>query len=336
MAERHITDLMQILDRSLETDGWTSMVDLRPLFFNFTMDTATEFLFGESVHCQIPLEDGDAEIASQAAVLSEALDAAQLTISAAQTLGPHYWVLHNAAFRKNVAKVHAFADHFVQKALALGGEGKKKEDFDSPNKFIFLNELAEVTQDPIELRSQLLSILFAGRDTTASALGWLWYVLAKPENKAIFERLRSDVIDTFGTYDTTDKISFESLKGCRYLQWCINEVQRMYPIVTYNNRLALRDTTLPFGGGPDGKSPLYIRKGQAIEYSVSRSLSAVARSVPTWLLTLSRFMPCTAAAISGAKTPTNSAPSDGRSTVRDGSTCPLAAVHVFVSANSLR
>ena len=90
MVERHVIDLMQVLDRTVQTDGWTSVTDLRPLFFNLTMDSASEFLFGESVHCQVPLEHGNEEIASQALGITEAFDAAQLTISGAQTLGPYY------------------------------------------------------------------------------------------------------------------------------------------------------------------------------------------------------------------------------------------------------
>jgi cytochrome P450 len=32
--------------------------------------------------------------------------------------------------------------------------------------------------------------------------------------------------------------------------------------------MALVDTTLPVGGGPDGKSPIFIKKGQIVVYQV--------------------------------------------------------------------
>lgn len=41
----------------------------------------------------------------------------------------------------------------------------------------------------------------------------------------------------------------------------------MYPSVSANVRTALRDTTLPRGGGPDGLSPVGIRKDTPIAYS---------------------------------------------------------------------
>ena len=42
---------------------------------------------------------------------------------------------------------------------------------------------------------------------------------------------------------------------------------RLYPSVTVNSRSALKTTTLPVGGGPDGLSPVLVRKGEAVGYS---------------------------------------------------------------------
>lgn len=35
-----------------------------------------------------------------------------------------------------------------------------------------------------------------------------------------------------------------------------------------NSRTAIRDTILPRGGGPDGKSPIFVAKGTNVQYSV--------------------------------------------------------------------
>lgn len=45
-------------------------------------------------------------------------------------------------------------------------------------------------------------------------------------------------------------------------------VLRLHPIVPGNARCAVRDTTLPIGGGPDGKSPIFIKAGQIVAYHV--------------------------------------------------------------------
>lgn len=43
---------------------------------------------------------------------------------------------------------------------------------------------------------------------------------------------------------------------------------RLYPVVPINLRSANKDTFLPVGGGPDGKDPVFVPKGQEVMYSV--------------------------------------------------------------------
>lgn len=45
-------------------------------------------------------------------------------------------------------------------------------------------------------------------------------------------------------------------------------VLRRYPSVPVNSRAALRTTTLPTGGSPDGTDPILIRNGEAVGYCV--------------------------------------------------------------------
>lgn len=47
----------------------------------------------------------------------------------------------------------------------------------------------------------------------------------------------------------------------------MNETLRLYPLVPFNVRLALKDTTLPRGGGPDGLSPIGVLKDTNVGYS---------------------------------------------------------------------
>ncbi|CEJ61686.1 hypothetical protein PMG11_10210 [Penicillium brasilianum] len=107
-------------------------------------------------------------------------------------------------------------------------------------------ELAKETQDPDELRSQLLNILLAGRDTTAGLLGWTFHLLSRQVH--VYEKLRT--------------------VSCSYLQHVLSEVLRLHPVVPENGRRAVRNTTLPRGGGPDGTSPIYIPAGEDVDYNV--------------------------------------------------------------------
>jgi cytochrome P450 len=47
----------------------------------------------------------------------------------------------------------------------------------------------------------------------------------------------------------------------------MHETLRLYPIVPFNVRLALKDTTLPHGGGLDGMQPVGVLKGTPIGYA---------------------------------------------------------------------
>jgi len=42
---------------------------------------------------------------------------------------------------------------------------------------------------------------------------------------------------------------------------------RLYPPVPLNNRTAIKTTLLPTGGGPDGKHPILVRKGELVVFS---------------------------------------------------------------------
>lgn len=43
---------------------------------------------------------------------------------------------------------------------------------------------------------------------------------------------------------------------------------RLHPVIPTNAREATRDTTLPVGGGREGKEPLLVKKGTLVVYNV--------------------------------------------------------------------
>jgi cytochrome P450 len=156
--------------------------------------------------------------------------------------------------------VRDFVDSFVWDALSRRNT-EKSSSSSEPGRYIFLYELAKETQDPILLRSESLNILLAGRDTTASLLGNLWFVIARRPD--IWANLRSEIDPLNGSPPT-----YQQLKDMKYLRYTLNESLRLYPVVPSNSRTAVRDTILPLGGGPDGKSPVFVPKGTEFAYSV--------------------------------------------------------------------
>jgi cytochrome P450 len=62
---------------------------------------------------------------------------------------------------------------------------------------------------------------------------------------------------------------------------------RLYPPVPLNNRTAIRTTILPTGGGPDGNTPILIRRGEVVVYSMYIN----ARRKSIWGLDANEFRP---------------------------------------------
>lgn len=251
-------------------DGWTKGDDMLPLFYNFTLDTATDFLFGESANSQaaaatlrdIHGEDyhpntNEVQKAQAVQSFSDSFPLINDTIMSRANLQKLWWLGDGFAFRRALRTVKDFAEHFVQLALSADRNklGGKKNSL--------LDNLVSQTQDHTELRDQSLAILLAGRDTTAAFLGWTFVRLAlHPE---IFTKLRHAIVEDFAD---NERITFATLKSCKPLQNFLSEVLRLHPILPYNGRVATTDTTLPVGGGPDQTSPIAIRRGQIVAFNV--------------------------------------------------------------------
>lgn len=252
-----------------DANGWTSGEEVMPLLYNFTMDTATDFLFGESVNMQpskLAAKKGYVERdveklqhQQEAQDFYDSFAAMNEYIILRIRLQTFYWLGDGLPLRRAVKKVHRFTDRYAKRAIELyrqgGAKGSKKNSL--------LDNLATQTQDNVELRNQVTALLLAGRDTTSAALGWCFVRLALHPD--ILHKLRNVVLAEF---PPGSELTFSRLKSCRYLQHFLQEVLRLHPTVPVNQRQAARDTTLPTGGGPNGKSPIAVKKGQAILYSV--------------------------------------------------------------------
>jgi cytochrome P450 len=268
LEERHVQNMLQAFPA--KDGGWSEVTDLQPLFLRLTMDSASEFLFGQSTNTQLSAQSAEASAKNaEDTAFVESFEACQRRIMMAMLLNEFYSLIETKSFMDKCRLCHRYIDKFVHTALSRhekgGGSGDEVPQ-GQKEKYIFADSLARETNDPIEMRDQLLSILIAGRDTTASLLSFLFLVLA--QHPAVFSKLRTTILEDFGTFQSPKNISFAGLKACSYLQWCLNETLRLYPPVPWNSRRSTRDTSLPRGGGEDSLSPIFVPKGTETVYIV--------------------------------------------------------------------
>lgn len=122
--------------------------------------------------------------------------------------------------------------------------------------------MAQHTQDPELLTGALLNTLLAARDTTASLLSNLFFVLSRDQR--IFEKLQAEI--TAANIDGPPTLA--DIKELKYLKNCVDESLRLHAPIPRNSRTAVRDTMLPRGGGKDGKSPIFVPVGTQVGYAV--------------------------------------------------------------------
>jgi cytochrome P450 len=125
----------------------------------------------------------------------------------------------DAKFVDGTKYVHEYVQGYVKKTIEQNKRyaalGEKAE---TGSKYVFLDHLAKTGYSEKKIQDELLNILLAGRDTTASLLAHLWYILARRPD--IFNKLRAEVL-SLGNKEP----NFEQIKGMKYLQYCLNESQ---------------------------------------------------------------------------------------------------------------
>lgn len=266
MYERHVQDFF--LTVPMEGDGWSKVVDLQPLVFRLTFDMITELLYGYSVHAQSSSKRSQLGVELCATDLPDVqnlmsnMDQMADFLGFTALFGKWHKFIHSWGFIRNRRFVHQYVDWFVRRRLHQVLNSKVALGRSSDERFVLLNELSTLTQDPIQLRNETIGLLFAGRSTTAALIAWALYHLAR--SPRVFNKLRATILSEFGHDFDLDRTGLSELRNCKYLQFCTNEALRLGSPQPKTWREAAKDTILPSGGGADGKSPTFVPKGTTI------------------------------------------------------------------------
>ncbi|TVY50558.1 Cytochrome P450 [Lachnellula cervina] len=242
----HVDNLIAHLPR----DG---VIDLQPLFFNLTLDTTTALLFGRSVYSLRADIDQD----NENKVFAESFNIALEGLAKRFRIAPWHFLYNPRSFRQACFNVHRFVEQYIQnRNLKDETEGFGEDTYG------FIHQVAEESENTKELRDQLLNVLLAGRDTTACCLSWTFRLLVR--HPYVMNRLRNEVAIIMGKSELPSR---EQIRRMPFLACVIKESLRLYPPVPLNNRTVTQTTMLPTGGGPDGISPILVRKGELVVFS---------------------------------------------------------------------
>ncbi|KAJ7175781.1 cytochrome P450 [Mycena filopes] len=257
---RHADDVISLLKERMKA-GYA--VDFQDLIGRFTMDSATEFLFGScvnSLHASLPFPhnatfttpESDSARARAAMEFSAAFNESMLRIANRARIG-WAWPLVEMWFDKTAEPmkiVSAYIDPIIHEAI------EKKKLADSLHGATEKTDLEDEMKEGATLLDELLNVTSAGKDTTQWMTTVIVYFLAiYPKINA---RLRQEVLERVGR---DRRPTYDDIRDMKFLRAVINEAMRLYPSVE-----CIDATTWP-SPNPNEK-PIYIPAGTQVPYSV--------------------------------------------------------------------
>lgn len=161
-TEESTRNLFKAMGNSLPGQ-WTAGLDMLPLFFRFTLDTSTEFLFGRSTNSQMLSMTGSDEEKRKAKEFTDAFQEIQEKMILRMHGGLFYWAIDGPKLRRAIKVIRGFVEPLVQRAMSIRSEDPEKTAaLDEKGQFSLIVALAKSNISQIELRDQLIALLAAG------------------------------------------------------------------------------------------------------------------------------------------------------------------------------
>ncbi|KAF9438655.1 hypothetical protein BGZ76_006216 [Entomortierella beljakovae] len=243
-AFRHYTSKVFIEEARLVIDYLATkedtgeVVDLQELFYKYTLDSFGEIAFGQSFGCLAKPAD-EVPFAKAFDRLNHALSE-RLFVPTAKL---SEWREGRATQVDDDARfVSDFGYKVIQERRRNGPPSGKKDLMQ-----LFMEALDEkgnsLTDE--ELKDMLNNFILAGRDTTAQALSWTFYLMHR--NEAADRKIVNELISETDRVLNGGLPTYESTKQQRYAEACFYEALRLYPSVPKNMKTCVEDDVLPGG-----------------------------------------------------------------------------------------
>ncbi|XP_042369093.1 cytochrome P450 4F3 [Plectropomus leopardus] len=211
-----------------------------------TLDSLLKCAFSYNSNCQ----------RSTSEYVSAIVELSDLIIDRRQNILHHwdwiYWKTQQGKrFKKALSIVHRFTREVVQERRALINQQRKDDFTTAPQRKKDFVDIILLSKDEDgrgltdeEIQAEANTFMFAGHDTTASAICWTLYNLARHDHYQ--EKCRQEVKDLMKGRDGRD-IEWEDLSNLPFTTMCIKESLRLHSPVQAVTRKYTQDMALPGG-----------------------------------------------------------------------------------------
>jgi len=250
-------------------------VDFQDAISRFTLDSATEFLFGK---CVDSLSAG-LVYPFNVTPVGNSVDNSQVANDFARAFADAQYIA-SRRFRRSwlwqlfevfgddtaepMKVVNAYIEPIlkdaIERANAAATQGEKSTSKLSDGDAL-LDHLVRITTDLAVLKDEILNIMIAGRDTTAGTLTFAIYLLSMHPH--VLARVREEIMAKIGP---TGRPTYEDIREMKYLRAVINETLRLFPPVPLNIRESVKATTFP--SSDPLQKPYYVPGNTPVSYSV--------------------------------------------------------------------
>eukprot|EP01025_Chloroclados_australasicus_P009565 TRINITY_DN13656_c0_g1_i3.p2 TRINITY_DN13656_c0_g1~~TRINITY_DN13656_c0_g1_i3.p2 ORF type:complete len:516 (+),score=21.06 TRINITY_DN13656_c0_g1_i3:24-1550(+) len=266
VINKHLDFLCQLIQN--KNDDSEKFYDFQQIISCFTLDTIGEIAFGANINS---LKNGKSEF-------GYALDYSTAMCNA-RVVNPLWKIFRlikvpsEREFSKCLEIINRYLYSLIQDCRKNTKQNKSAQNFD------ILSTITRTLDDSGQqysvqfIRDVILSLVVAGRDTTANAISWAMYLLGM--HPVIQEKLRQEIL----SYLQESQPEFAIVNNMVYIQFIVNETLRLYPSVPWDVKFSLKDDVLPSG--------YFVPKGTAVNYLIWN----VNRSTKLWGEDANRFIP---------------------------------------------
>lgn len=194
--EEHVQHLLRCIPR----DGHT--IDLQPLFSSFTLDITTNVFLGRSTSL-LEAEAAGESGSTEGQQFSRAFEYAQQSLIGINDYS--LWrmfrklVFGDKKLEQSLQCLGKFVDRVLDRSMQANSnssttvvtEDASEGTSPSSTDRHFLGAMVGRGRSRTDLKLDILNVILAGKDTTASFLGSIWYVLSQRPD--IFEKLRDEI-----------------------------------------------------------------------------------------------------------------------------------------------